>query len=86
LVSAVLKGADNFDIRSRFSQFLQCLLTLAGESLNTMQPETTDAVACRDQWRGAVRDAETAVGTYNLSPALVLEKLAWELREAMTER
>jgi DNA polymerase-3 subunit gamma/tau len=81
LVSAVLKGADNFDIRSRFSQFLQCLLTLVGESLNALP----DAIACRDTWREAVREAETSVGTYNLSPAITLDRLAWELREAMAQ-
>jgi DNA polymerase-3 subunit gamma/tau len=85
LVSAVLKGAENFGLRSAFSQFLQCLLTLVGESLNTMPPDP-GAIACRDQWREEIREAETAVGTYNLSPALTLDRLAWELREAMTQR
>jgi DNA polymerase-3 subunit gamma/tau len=85
LAAAVLKGADNFAIRSRFSQFLQCLLTLVGESLNAIPPDP-DAAACRDIWREAVREAETSVGTYNLSPALALDRLAWELREAMAQR
>ncbi|GHV75747.1 hypothetical protein AGMMS49942_05680 [Spirochaetia bacterium] len=83
LSAAVLKGADNFVIRSRFSQFLRFLLTLVGESLNTA---SLDAATCRDIWRAAVREAETSVGTYNLSPALALDRLAWELREAMTQR
>jgi hypothetical protein len=66
---------------------LQSLLTLVGESFNTLTAEASlDAIACRDTWRGAVREAENAVGIYNLSPALALEKLAWELREAMAQR
>ncbi|GHV29064.1 hypothetical protein AGMMS4952_14140 [Spirochaetia bacterium] len=92
LVSTVLKGADNFDIRSRFSRFLQHLLTLVGESLNTIRlgaPDASaslDAVACRDTWRAAIREAELSVGTYNLSPAIAMEKLAFDLREAMAQR
>ncbi|MFP3041435.1 DNA polymerase III [Treponema primitia] len=80
LVSKVLGGADNFELRSRFSQFLQSILTLIGESLNSQDP---GAIAYRDIWRAAVREAETAVGTYNLSPALVLDRLASELKRGM---
>jgi DNA polymerase-3 subunit gamma/tau len=80
LVSAVLGGAENFDLRSRFSQFLQFLLTLVGKSLSA---GNTDAIACRDIWSAAVREAEIAVGTYNLSPALALDRLALELRRSM---
>jgi DNA polymerase-3 subunit gamma/tau len=80
LVSAVLEGAENFELRSRFSQFLQFLLTLIGESLNAGD---TDAIAYRDIWRTAVREAEIAVGTYNLNPALALDRLALELRRSM---
>jgi DNA polymerase-3 subunit gamma/tau len=80
LVSAVLGGAENFELRSRFSQFLQFLLTLVGESLGAGD---TDAIAYRDVWRAAVREAEIAVGTYNLSPALALDRLALELRRSM---
>jgi DNA polymerase-3 subunit gamma/tau len=80
LVSAVMEGAGNFELRSRFSQFLQFLLTLIGESLS---PGDTDAIAYRDVWGAAVREAETALGIYNLSPGLVLDRLALELRRSM---
>jgi DNA polymerase-3 subunit gamma/tau len=80
LVSAVLGGAENFELRSRFSQFLQFLLTLVGESLS---PEDRDAIAYREAWCAAVREAEIAVGTYNLNPALALDRLALELRRSM---
>jgi DNA polymerase-3 subunit gamma/tau len=85
LVSAILKGADNFGLRSAFTQFLQRLLTLVGESLNA-QPPTPDTAACRDTWRAAVREAETSVSTYNLSPAIALDRLAFTLREAMSQQ
>jgi DNA polymerase-3 subunit gamma/tau len=80
LVSAVLEGAENFELRSRFSQFLQFLLTLIGESLSTGD---TDAIAYRDIWRAAVREAEIAVGTYNLNPALALDRLVMDIRRSM---
>ncbi|WP_010256719.1 DNA polymerase III subunit delta' [Treponema primitia] len=88
LVSKVLEGADNFELRSRFSQFLQSLLTLIGESLNARETSLQvagdpGALAYRDIWRAAVREAESAVGTYNLSPALALDRLASELKRGM---
>jgi DNA polymerase-3 subunit gamma/tau len=79
LVAKVLAGADKFEIRSRWSQFLQSLLVLVGESLGA----SPDALAYRAVWSAAVREAETAVGIYNLNPALVLDRLSSELRRSM---
>lgn len=89
LVQAVLKSADNFALRSAFTQFLQRLLTLVGESLPAASLDASaslDAAACRDTWRAAVREAELSAGTYNLSPALTLDRLAFDLREALAQR
>ena len=79
LAEKVLEGADKFENRSRFSQFLRSLLVLVGESLGA----SPDAVACRDLWRAAAREADAAVGTYNLSPSMVLERLSSELRRSL---
>jgi DNA polymerase-3 subunit gamma/tau len=79
LAAKVLDGADKFEVRSRFSRFLRSLLVLAGEGLGA----SPDAIACRDMWRAAAQDADTAVGTYNLSPAMALERLIFELRRSM---
>ena len=79
LAAKVLEGADKFEIRSRFSRFLQSLLVLVGESLGAA-PET---IAYRDLWAAAAREADTAALTYNLSPAMVLERLIAELRRSM---
>lgn len=82
LVSKVLSGADNFEIRSRFTRFLTFLLTLVGEGLKSAPPDPACA-AWRDIWCVQVREAEAAVGTYNLNPALALDRLASNLRRAM---
>jgi DNA polymerase-3 subunit gamma/tau len=83
LTAKTLEGADNFSLRSRFSQFLQAVLALVGESLAASAAAATDAVACREAWLAAAREAEAAVGTYNLSPAIALDRLAYEVRRSM---
>ena len=79
LTEKALEGADKFENRDRFTQFLRSLLALAGESLGA----SPEALACRDLWSAAVREADAAVGTYNLSPSLVLERLIFELRRSL---
>jgi DNA polymerase-3 subunit gamma/tau len=79
LAAKVLEQADKFEIRSRFSQFLRSLLALVGESLGA----SPEALACRDLWSAAAREAETAALTYNLSPAMVLERLIASLHRSL---
>jgi hypothetical protein len=79
LAAKVLEKADKFEIRSRFTQFLRSLLVLVGEGLGA----SPEAIACRDLWSAAVREAETAAGTYNLSPGMVLERLIASLRRSL---
>jgi DNA polymerase-3 subunit gamma/tau len=79
VTAQLLEGADKFEHRGRFSRFLRSLLALAGESLGA----SPEAIACRDLWRAAARDADSAVGTYNLSPSMALERLIAELRRSM---
>jgi DNA polymerase-3 subunit gamma/tau len=79
LIAKVLEAAGKFENRGRFSLFLRSLLSLAGEGLAASR----EGIAYRDMWSAAAREAETAVGTYNLSPAMALERLGSELRRSM---
>jgi DNA polymerase-3 subunit gamma/tau len=79
LTAKVLEAADKFENRGRFTLFLRSLLALAGEGLAASR----EGLAYRDMWSAAAREAETAVGTYNLSPAMALERLCSELRRSM---
>jgi DNA polymerase-3 subunit gamma/tau len=79
LTAKILEGADKFESRGRFSQFLRSCLALVGEGLGAGQR----ALPYRDLWRDAARDADAAVGTYNLSPAMALERLIDRLRRSM---
>jgi DNA polymerase-3 subunit gamma/tau len=82
LTAKVLEAADKFENRGRFSLFLRSLLSLAGEGLAASR----EGIAYRDMWSAAAREAETAVGTYNLSPAMALERLGSELRRSIALR
>jgi DNA polymerase-3 subunit gamma/tau len=79
LIAKVLEAADKFENRGRFTLFLRSLLALAGEGLAASR----EGIAYRDLWSAAAREAETAVGTYNLSPSMALERLSSELRRSM---
>jgi DNA polymerase-3 subunit gamma/tau len=79
LTAKALEGADKFETRGRFSQFLRSILLLVGDSLGG----APEGIAYRDLWSLAVREADAAALTYNLSPAMVLERLIAELRRSM---
>jgi DNA polymerase-3 subunit gamma/tau len=79
LTAKVLEAAEKFENRGRFTLFLRSLLALAGDCLAASR----EGIAYRDMWSAAAREAETAVGTYNLNPVLALERLAAELRRSM---
>ncbi|MDR2029568.1 MAG: DNA polymerase III [Treponema sp.] len=68
----VLKGTGGFEVRSRFSQFLRILLSLARKSFRDAGP---GGIVLMDVWRRRIREAETAVGIYNQNPALALDRL-----------
>ncbi|MDR3334446.1 MAG: DNA polymerase III [Treponema sp.] len=81
-VSKVLEGAANFEVRSLFSQFLNRVLTLISESL-CRRSAGPSGLGCAELWAAQVKEALTAVSTYNQSPALALDRLYAELRQAM---
>jgi DNA polymerase-3 subunit gamma/tau len=82
LIAKVLEAADKFENRGRFTLFLRSLLALAGEGLAASR----EGLAYRDMWSAAAREAEAAVGTYNLNPVIVLERLGSELRRSLVLR
>jgi DNA polymerase-3 subunit gamma/tau len=87
MIALVLKGADNFEVRSLFPRFLNRLLALVSESLRSPElPPSAPPPRYYDIWRQAVAEAERAVGVgaYQ-SPALALERLGTELAAALAE-
>jgi DNA polymerase-3 subunit gamma/tau len=82
-VAAVLKGAEDFKAPGLFAQFLGDLLAVISGSLRSVPPSSGGA-AFADIWREAASEAALAAGTYNQSPALVLDRLCTELTRRMT--
>jgi DNA polymerase-3 subunit gamma/tau len=82
LVAKVLAVADRFEAPGSFNHFLSALLSLVSESLGVLSGDA-GVSACREIWSRKVADAATATATYNLTPALVLDRLGTELKQAM---
>ena len=72
-IAKVIDGAGGFELRSLFLQFLSSLQALVSESAAGECTNTPNIG--RDIWRTYTGDAANAVGTYNQSPALALERL-----------
>jgi DNA polymerase-3 subunit gamma/tau len=82
-VAAVLKGAEDFKAPGVFAQFVEALLAVISGSLRSAPPASGGA-AFADIWRETAAEAVLAAGTYNLTPALVLDRLCTELTRRMT--
>jgi DNA polymerase-3 subunit gamma/tau len=82
-VTAVLKGAEDFKAHGLFVQFLGALLAVISGSLRSAPP-SSGGTAFVDIWREAAAEAAAAAGTYNQTPALVLDRLCTELTRRMT--
>ncbi|MCL2381611.1 MAG: DNA polymerase III [Treponema sp.] len=88
----VFEKADKFQVRSIFSRFLFCLLELVSLSQRNHEPDAAGEpfsflppVAYNEVWKKYTSWGETAVGSYRLSPVLVLEKLFTGLSRDMAE-
>jgi DNA polymerase-3 subunit gamma/tau len=81
VIAKVLEGTANFQGRS-FPRFLAAVLDLvsasARESVNS-----PGWIVYNEVWRDTSRRAAEAVGVWNQTPALALERMARELRGAM---
>ncbi|MDR0524728.1 MAG: DNA polymerase III [Spirochaetaceae bacterium] len=84
VIAKVLAGTEKFEIRGLFSRFLHILLTLVSESRKNQTTAPLPNESYRDMWRKHIDEAAKAVGIYNQSPILALERLAVELKRAMT--
>jgi DNA polymerase-3 subunit gamma/tau len=82
LMAKLLSSADRFDAPGSFNQFLSALLSLVSESLGALTGDP-GVPACRDLWGKKAGEAAAAASIYNLSPAMVLDRLGTELRQAM---
>jgi DNA polymerase-3 subunit gamma/tau len=82
VVSTILRSVGNFDLPHLFSYFLSQLLTLASPSLKEGELGM-EAPVFASGWKKAVAEADTAVHTYNQSPALALDRLFYELTDTL---
>jgi DNA polymerase-3 subunit gamma/tau len=81
VIAKVIDSADGFELRSLFLRFLSSLLTLVSESA-TGESAYTPNIG-RDMWQTYTGEAANAVGTYNQSPALALERLMTDLPDEL---
>jgi DNA polymerase-3 subunit gamma/tau len=93
VIALILEKAAKFEVRSLFSRFLYYLLQIISESQRAIptppQNKNDEMVLPRSSffeiWAACCGWAENAVGTYNLRPAPVLEKLFTDLSRGMAE-
>jgi DNA polymerase-3 subunit gamma/tau len=85
LVAKMLSAADRFTTPDSFNQFLNALLSLVSESLTAL-PGDPGVPACRDIWSKKTAEAASSSAIYNLTPAMVLDRLGTELRQAMVSQ
>jgi DNA polymerase-3 subunit gamma/tau len=90
IIAKVLERAENFQLRSLFSRFLGAVLDVVSESLRSGEKNSPGIspyrVAYNGLWKKYVGEANAAVGTWNQSPALALDRLISDLTGAMAER
>jgi DNA polymerase-3 subunit gamma/tau len=80
-VTALIDATGNFEGRS-FTRFLAALLDTVSASARESAADP-EWIACKEIWREASRGAAEAVGIWNQTPALALERMALELRGSM---
>ncbi|MDR1030355.1 MAG: DNA polymerase III [Treponema sp.] len=85
VIATILAGAEKFEIRGLFAQFLRMLLQVVSESRTSFGQATHPALIL-DIWRKYTAEAAHAVGIYNQSPVLALERLSTELRRGLAEQ
>jgi DNA polymerase-3 subunit gamma/tau len=81
-IAHIQKGADNFEAPGLFSQFIGSLLNLVSKSLREGVP-LPDRIWFSGIVKKLAGEAETAVGIYNQSPALALDRFGAEFSRTM---
>jgi DNA polymerase-3 subunit gamma/tau len=84
IIDKVLAGAGDFQARSLFSHFLAAVLDLVSQSLSAAAPGPR-RIAYAGLWKEHAAAAAAAVGTWNQSPSLALERMISGLTGAMAE-
>jgi hypothetical protein len=82
IVDKVLAGAGDFQARSLFSYFLAAVLDLVSRSLAAAGPRR---IAYMGLWKSYAAEASAAVGIWNQSPSLALDRMISGLKGAMAE-
>jgi len=92
VIALILEKAARFEVRSLFSRFLCFLLEQVSESQRQSLPQSPPPSSFLlphssffEIWAACCGWAESAVGTYNLRSAPVLEKLFTDLSRGMAE-
>jgi DNA polymerase-3 subunit gamma/tau len=82
VIASVIEYAGNFEGRS-FPRFLAAALGLLAKEARGEGVNNPRRIAYNEIWRKASRGAAEAVGTWNQTPALALERMVLEIRGAM---
>ena len=83
IVDKVLAGAGDFQVRSLFSRFLAAALDLVSRSLSGAAGRRR--IVYTGLWKNYAAEAAAAVGVWNQSPSLALERMISGLKGAMAE-
>ncbi|MDR0555093.1 MAG: DNA polymerase III [Treponema sp.] len=87
-VAQVLAGTENFDAPGLFSRFLKNILSLVSESLRSAPVSggvPPEGISLAEAMKRLTAEAASAVGVYNQSPALALERCCAEFQRFVTE-
>ncbi|GHV60613.1 hypothetical protein AGMMS49587_02510 [Spirochaetia bacterium] len=100
LIAAILVKTENFEIRSLFSRFLGAVLAFVSEAAHAAGDAAAQSgavageahvagsprqIAYNEVWKKCAVEADAAVGTWNQSPALALERLITGLKAGLAE-
>jgi DNA polymerase-3 subunit gamma/tau len=83
LVSTILKGANNFEVRSMFQMFLTSIMEILS-GLMREHGNISGVTALVSVVGKKLKEAEMGVSTFNQNPAAALEKLFIELKEILS--
>ncbi|GHT52260.1 hypothetical protein FACS1894106_0600 [Spirochaetia bacterium] len=100
LTAAILAKTENFELRSLFPRFLGAVLRVVSEAAHAAGDATAQSgavagaahatgsprqIAYNEVWKKCAAEADAAVGTWNQSPALALERLITGLKTGLAE-
>ncbi len=84
IISTVMKGGNNFEVRSMFPVFLKYQTEIISGMKEYGNIPGVSALA--SVWGKKLKDAETGVSTFNQNPGAALERLFIELKETLASR